>query len=116
MVRFNLVFDRHLHVESQRPHFIVWIPDPMFRADVMRQVRSVLAHTHNFSPNEERAVRMIAFNELGVLKSICATRESGLAKAGRGSGALQTRLRLHSVHEAASPQPAFAAASAPGPI
>jgi putative ABC transport system permease protein len=46
------------------PTFIVWMPvNPMFRADAMRQVRGVLARTHNFSPNDERAVRMIAFNE-----------------------------------------------------
>jgi len=46
------------------PDFIVWTPvNPMFRADAMLQVRAVLARTHNFSPNDERAVRMIAFNE-----------------------------------------------------
>ncbi len=46
------------------PDFIVWTPvNPMFRADAMHQVRAVLARTHNFSPNDERAVRMIAFNE-----------------------------------------------------
>ena len=46
------------------PDFIVWTPvNPLFRADAMRQVRAVLARTHNFSPNDERAVRMIAFNE-----------------------------------------------------
>jgi putative ABC transport system permease protein len=46
------------------PDFIVWTPvNPMFRNDAMRQVRAVLARTHNFSPNDEQAVRMIAFNE-----------------------------------------------------
>jgi len=46
------------------PDFIVWTPvNPMFRNDAIRQVRAVLARTHNFSPNDEQAVRMIAFNE-----------------------------------------------------
>lgn len=46
------------------PDFIVWSPvNPMFRNETMRQVREVLARVHNFSPNDERAVRMLAFNE-----------------------------------------------------
>lgn len=46
------------------PDLIVWSPvNPVFRQEALRQVREVLARTHNFSPNDERAVRMIAFNE-----------------------------------------------------
>ncbi len=46
------------------PDFIVWTPvNPIFRKEAMQQVRAVLARMHNFSPNDERAVRMIAFNE-----------------------------------------------------
>jgi putative ABC transport system permease protein len=46
------------------PDFIVWSPvNPMFRAEAMRQVREVLARVHHFSPNDERAARMLAFNE-----------------------------------------------------
>ena len=46
------------------PDFIVWMPaNPVFRPEAMRQVREVLARTHNFSPNDDRAVQMIAFNE-----------------------------------------------------
>ena len=46
------------------PDFIVWSPiNPTFRNDAVRQVRAVLARTRNFSPNDERAVQMIVFNE-----------------------------------------------------
>ena len=50
--------------DIQYPDFIVWSPvNPMFRAEAMRQTRETLARVHNFSPNDERAVRMLAFNE-----------------------------------------------------
>jgi len=46
------------------PDDIVWMPvNPIFRAEAVRQVREVLARVHNFSPNDERAVRVIVFNE-----------------------------------------------------
>ena len=46
------------------PDFIVWMPvNPLFRAEAVRQVRETLARVHNFSPNDERAVRVIVFNE-----------------------------------------------------
>jgi putative ABC transport system permease protein len=46
------------------PDFIVWSPvNPMFRNEAMRQVQEALARVHNYSPNDDRAVRMIAFNE-----------------------------------------------------
>jgi len=46
------------------PDFIMWTPvNPIFRKEAIQQVRAVLARMHNFSPNDERAVRMIAFNE-----------------------------------------------------
>ncbi len=49
---------------TKYPEFIVWSPvNPIFRKDALRQVRGVLARTHNYSPNDERAVQMIAFNE-----------------------------------------------------
>jgi putative ABC transport system permease protein len=48
----------------QYADFIVWSPiNPVFRKEAMRQVRDVLARRHNFSPGDERAVPMIAFNE-----------------------------------------------------
>ncbi len=52
---------------------IVWSPiNPMFRKDALRQVREVLARTHNFSTNDERAVRMIVFNEfMRVIDTMC---------------------------------------------
>lgn len=46
------------------PDFLIWSPvNPMFRQEAMRAVREVLARLHNFSPNDDRAVQMIAFNE-----------------------------------------------------
>lgn len=46
------------------PDVIVWSPvNPVFREDAVRQVRAVLARTHNFSSKDERAVRIIVFNE-----------------------------------------------------
>ncbi|MSV28749.1 MAG: ABC transporter permease [Bryobacterales bacterium] len=55
------------------PDFIVWSPiNPIFRKDALRQVRAVLARTHNFSTNDERAVRMIVFNEfMRVIDTMC---------------------------------------------
>ena len=44
--------------------FIVWSPaNPIFREEAVRQVRETLARIHNFSPNDERAVQIIVFNE-----------------------------------------------------
>ena len=46
------------------PEDIVWSPaNPIFREQAMKQVRATLARIHNFSPNDDRAVEMIAFNE-----------------------------------------------------
>jgi putative ABC transport system permease protein len=46
------------------PTFIVWTPvNPIFRKDAVSQVRATLARLHNFSPNDERAVDIVVFNE-----------------------------------------------------
>jgi putative ABC transport system permease protein len=46
------------------PDYIVWMPiNPIFRVEAVRQVRETLARVHNFSPNDERAVQIIVFNE-----------------------------------------------------
>jgi putative ABC transport system permease protein len=46
------------------PDVVVWMPaNPIFRTEAVRQVRETLARVHNFSPNDDRAVRMIVFNE-----------------------------------------------------
>lgn len=46
------------------PSFIVWTPvNPMFRAEAMKQVRETLARLHNYDARDERAIRMIAFND-----------------------------------------------------
>ncbi|MBZ5618145.1 MAG: ABC transporter permease [Acidobacteriia bacterium] len=46
------------------PDDIVWMPaNPVFREQTVKQVRETLARLHNFSPNDERAVRIFVFNE-----------------------------------------------------
>ena len=46
------------------PEDIVWSPaNPLFREQAMKQVRATLARIHNFSPKDDRAIEMIAFNE-----------------------------------------------------
>jgi putative ABC transport system permease protein len=46
------------------PDDFVWMPaNPIFREKALRQVRETLARIHNFSPNDERAVRSVVFNE-----------------------------------------------------
>jgi len=46
------------------PDDFVWMPaNPVFREKAVRQVREVLARIHNFSPNDERAIRIHVFNE-----------------------------------------------------
>jgi len=53
-----------LLVDIKYPEFIVWTPvNPIFRTEAVRQVRETLARAHNFSPNDERAVQIIVFNE-----------------------------------------------------
>ncbi|MCL4401904.1 MAG: ABC transporter permease [Acidobacteria bacterium] len=53
-----------LYRDTRYPEFIVWTPtNPIFREEAIRQVRTVLAKMHNFSPGDERAVRILAFNE-----------------------------------------------------
>ena len=50
--------------DTRYPEFIVWSPaNPIFRQEAVRQVRETLARTRNFSPNDERAVQIIVFNE-----------------------------------------------------
>jgi putative ABC transport system permease protein len=46
------------------PTNIVWMPaNPMFRAQAVKDVRAIMARTHNFSPGDERALEVIVFNE-----------------------------------------------------
>ena len=46
------------------PSDIAWMPvNPMFRKDAVTQVRATLARLHYFSPNDDRAVEIIVFNE-----------------------------------------------------
>jgi putative ABC transport system permease protein len=46
------------------PNYIVWMPaNPVFRDETVLQVRAALARLHNFSPADERAVRILVFNE-----------------------------------------------------
>ena len=53
-----------LFMDIKYPDIIVWMPaNPVFREKTLRQVREVLARIHNFSPNDDRAVRTVVFNE-----------------------------------------------------
>jgi putative ABC transport system permease protein len=53
-----------LYRDLKYPDDFAWMPaNPIFRERAVRQVREVLARLHNFSPNDERAVRIIVFNE-----------------------------------------------------
>jgi putative ABC transport system permease protein len=46
------------------PSDIVWMPvNPTFRKDAVSQVRATLARIHYFSPNDDRAVEILVFNE-----------------------------------------------------
>ncbi|HWE53003.1 MAG TPA: ABC transporter permease [Bryobacteraceae bacterium] len=50
--------------DIKHPEDIVWMPvNPIFRESAMRDVRALLARAHNFSPSDERAVEMLAFNQ-----------------------------------------------------
>jgi putative ABC transport system permease protein len=53
-----------LLTDIKHPEDIVFMPvNPIFRQTAVRDVRTLLARTHNFSPNDERAVEVIVFNE-----------------------------------------------------
>ena len=46
------------------PSNLVWMPaNPMFRKQAIKDVRAVMARTHNFSAADERALQLIVFNE-----------------------------------------------------
>jgi putative ABC transport system permease protein len=46
------------------PNVFVWTPaNPVFRELALKQVSQTLARIHNFSPNDDRAVRAVVFNE-----------------------------------------------------
>jgi putative ABC transport system permease protein len=53
-----------LFMDIKYPDLIVWMPaNPVFRNQTVHQVRTALAHIHNFSPNDDRAVRTEVFND-----------------------------------------------------
>ena len=46
------------------PDDIVWMPaNPLFREQAVRQVTETLARLHNFSPNDDHAIRTYIFNQ-----------------------------------------------------
>lgn len=50
--------------DPRYPSFIVWSPvNPTFRTEAIKQVRETLARLHNFDPRDDRAVRIMAFND-----------------------------------------------------
>jgi putative ABC transport system permease protein len=53
-----------LLMDVKYPDMLVWMPaNPIFREKAVQQTREVLARIHNFSPNDDRAVRAEVFNE-----------------------------------------------------
>ncbi len=53
-----------LYRDLKYPDDVVWMPvNPVFRDEALAQVRDALARLHNFSPNDERAVRVFVFNQ-----------------------------------------------------
>ena len=53
-----------LYRDLKYPDDIVWTPvNPVFREQAVRQVRETTARLHNYSPNDERAVHTVVFNE-----------------------------------------------------
>ncbi|MEN6533428.1 MAG: ABC transporter permease [Bryobacteraceae bacterium] len=53
-----------LYRDIQHPDLIVWMPvSPQARERAIRDVRSTLAAVHHFSPNDEKAVFILAFNQ-----------------------------------------------------
>jgi len=53
-----------LLIDIKYPEDIVWMPaNPVFRQQAVKDVRAALARVHNFSPNDERALQLIVFNE-----------------------------------------------------
>ncbi len=50
--------------DIRHPEDFVWMPaNPLFRKQALKDVRAVMARTHNFSPNDEQALEVIVFNE-----------------------------------------------------
>jgi len=53
-----------LYRDLKYPTYFVWTPvNPEFREQCLRQMREVMGRLHNFSPNDERAVRTVVFSE-----------------------------------------------------
>ncbi len=53
-----------LLTDVKHPDDIVWMPaNPIFREKALRDIRVLLARAHNFSPNDERAVEVLAFSQ-----------------------------------------------------
>jgi putative ABC transport system permease protein len=53
-----------LYQDLRYPDDIVWMPaNPIFREEAVKQVREVVGRIHNFSPTDERAIRIFVFNE-----------------------------------------------------
>jgi putative ABC transport system permease protein len=56
------------------PTNIVWMPaNPIFRQQAVKDVRALMARTHNFSPADERALQVIIFNEFMKIIDVMST-------------------------------------------
>jgi putative ABC transport system permease protein len=57
-----------LFQDIRYPHVIIWSPiTPAARASAVRQVRTVLAGTHRFSPTDEKAIFMLEFRKFAYI-------------------------------------------------
>ncbi len=52
--------------DIRSPSDLVWMPaNPVFRQQALAQVRAALGRVHNFSPDDERALQVYVYNEIG---------------------------------------------------
>ncbi len=53
-----------LYMDTRYPNFIVWTPvSGLYRDQAIREVRATLAQIHRFSPSDDQAVFVLAFNQ-----------------------------------------------------
>jgi putative ABC transport system permease protein len=53
-----------LFMDTRHPNFIVWTPvSGLARDKAVRDVRATLAVAHGFTPNDEKAIEILAFNQ-----------------------------------------------------
>jgi putative ABC transport system permease protein len=57
--------------DIRSPSDLVWMPaNPMFRQQTLADVRTALARVHNFSANDDRALQVYVYNEIGKIVDV----------------------------------------------